>query len=403
MNTFYIPRNFLLLILLISTGLNIYSQGENKIWYFADHAGLDFNSGSPVALTDGQMPFTGGASTINNSQGELLFYSNGITVWNKNHEVMENGTGLQELNQWTQSLAVKQPQSQSIYYQFSACCSSLASSSIPYTQYAIIDMDLEGGLGAVTAKNNIIINPSSNMIGAVMHSNKMDVWIVGHANNSNTFYSFLLSSTGLSEPILSTTGHIYNTSPDKYDGRIKFSPDGRKIAASISRYDDLSAPGLEIFDFDNTTGQISNAIGLEQHHSLMPEFSPDNNKLYVTASHPDFMYHYLVHQFNLLAGSTQQIIDSRTEIFSTNVIPYMRTGIQLGPDGNIYVACSQDTYIDAILNPNALGEACNYTENHVYLGGASCGAHFPTFLQNYQPAFSYINTCFGEETTFHLD
>ncbi|WP_168196962.1 hypothetical protein [Flavobacterium alkalisoli] len=33
----------------------IYAQKEANIWYFGQHAGLDFNSGIPVPLLDGQI------------------------------------------------------------------------------------------------------------------------------------------------------------------------------------------------------------------------------------------------------------------------------------------------------------------------------------------------------------
>jgi hypothetical protein len=72
----------------------VFSQGEANIWYFGENAGLDFNSGSPVALTNGQLVTDEGCATISNSSGQLLFYTDGITIYNKNHVVMINGTGL---------------------------------------------------------------------------------------------------------------------------------------------------------------------------------------------------------------------------------------------------------------------------------------------------------------------
>jgi len=50
------------------------AQGEANIWYFGQNAGIDFNSGSPVALTNGQLVTDEGCATISNSSGQLLFY-----------------------------------------------------------------------------------------------------------------------------------------------------------------------------------------------------------------------------------------------------------------------------------------------------------------------------------------
>jgi hypothetical protein len=71
-----------------------FSQGEANIWYFGQNAGLDFNGGSPVALTNGQLATDEGCATISDTNGQLLFYTDGITVYNKNHSIMANGTGL---------------------------------------------------------------------------------------------------------------------------------------------------------------------------------------------------------------------------------------------------------------------------------------------------------------------
>src|SRR5687768_1932810 len=71
-----------------------FSQKEANIWFFGTNAGLDFNSGSPVAITGGMINTHEGCASVCDANGDLLFYSDGITVWNKNHQVMPNGSGL---------------------------------------------------------------------------------------------------------------------------------------------------------------------------------------------------------------------------------------------------------------------------------------------------------------------
>ena len=67
------------------------AQGESNIWYFGNGAGLDFNSGGPVALNNGSLFTTEGCATMSDKAGNLLFYTNGVTVWNAQHGVMSNG------------------------------------------------------------------------------------------------------------------------------------------------------------------------------------------------------------------------------------------------------------------------------------------------------------------------
>jgi hypothetical protein len=95
------------------------AQKEGNIWYFGQNAGLDFNSGSPVALTDGMLNSIEGCASICDANGDLLFYTDGMTVYNKNHGVMPNGTGLLGNSSSTQSaIIVKKPMSNNLYYIF---------------------------------------------------------------------------------------------------------------------------------------------------------------------------------------------------------------------------------------------------------------------------------------------
>ena len=63
----------------------VYAQNEGNIWYFGTNAGLDFNSGSPVMLSDGMLDTFEGCATISDNNGDLLFYTDGMLVYNKNH------------------------------------------------------------------------------------------------------------------------------------------------------------------------------------------------------------------------------------------------------------------------------------------------------------------------------
>lgn len=70
-----------------------FAQKQGNIWYFGDHAGLNFNSGNPIPLTNGatyndSYPHSEGTSVICDSAGSLLFYTNGQKIWNKNHIII---------------------------------------------------------------------------------------------------------------------------------------------------------------------------------------------------------------------------------------------------------------------------------------------------------------------------
>src|ERR1017187_4926253 len=73
-----------------------FSQGEWNNWYFGVNAAITFNSGSPIAIFGSALfQSAGGTSaTVSDSAGNLLFYSNGMQVWNKSNLVMPNGSGI---------------------------------------------------------------------------------------------------------------------------------------------------------------------------------------------------------------------------------------------------------------------------------------------------------------------
>src|ERR1051326_8915476 len=75
-------------------------------WYFGQKAGLDFNSGTPVPVLGSSMWATEGCTSISDSNGNLLFYTYGDTVWNKNHQPMPNGFGLFGHQNSTQSALI---------------------------------------------------------------------------------------------------------------------------------------------------------------------------------------------------------------------------------------------------------------------------------------------------------
>ena len=150
---------FFLLVFSFSCN-KLFAQGEANIWYFGGGAGLYFNSGTPIAITDGALKTMEGCATISTSSGSLLFYTDGDTVWNKQHHPMPNGTGLKGDQSSTQAaIIVPKPGSAGIYYVFTT--SSYDGSGIQECRYSEIDMSLSSGLGDVTTNKNILLSTPS--------------------------------------------------------------------------------------------------------------------------------------------------------------------------------------------------------------------------------------------------
>ena len=349
------------------------AQKENNIWYFGYGAGIDFNSGSPVALTNGSMFTTEGCASIADSAGNLLFYTDGVTVYNKVHSTMVNGNGLLGGNSSSESaIIVKQPGSSTLYYIFT----TPNQGAVDGLNYSIVDMSLQGGLGEVTTLNSLLHAPIGEKVCATRHANGTDYWIVAHEFATDAFYSFQFSSAGMNlVPVISNVGIIHNG----YHGYLKFTPDGTKIGLAVGETNNI-----ELFDFDRATGVVSNPITFPTiyNYPYGVEFSPDNSKFYICESGVGPTCG--IYQFDMLAGSPAAIIASGTLVSSTQ-FQYMGP-LQLGPDGKIYCARYQTNYVGCINDPNASGMACNYVDTAVYLmsGQSTFG------LPNQIPKFDFV-------------
>jgi len=384
---------FLILFLYCNVG---FAQGEANIWYFGKYAGLDFNSGSPVALTNGQLNTDEGCATLSNAAGQLLFYTDGITVYNRNHQIMANGTGLMGHPSSTQSATiVPLPGSPTLYYIFTIDAVGGANGF----RYSIVDLSLNGGLGAVTSNKNVLIyTPTCEKISIIKHANDVDFWVLTHGWGNNQFKAHLLTASGLnSTPITSSIGAVVNINigGGNAQGYMKIAPDGSKLALCHSTEMGI----VELFNFNNFTGVITNhqQIFAEPGELYGVEFSPNSEVLYISnvfLSSGNSLY-----QFDLNASN---ITNSKVVLYhGTEIYP---GALQLGPDGKIYVAQHTRNKLGRIGNPDQVGFACGFQVDAVDLGGKLSKGGLPTFNQSFffHPSIITENACVGQSTTFEL-
>ncbi|HAP00423.1 MAG TPA: hypothetical protein DCQ93_00725 [Bacteroidetes bacterium] len=408
-----------ILFIFLSTLCQAQKQANN--WYFGNKAGLNFNGANPVAIGTGQLNNQEGCSGFSDPHtGQLLFYTEGDTVWNRNNQVMPNGHWLGGCYSSTQgALAVPRPGSTSQYYIFTVGAWAGMDTSEGSFKLNLLDMTLDGGLGDVTVKNQTVLTPVCEKLTATLDCNGVDYWVVVHKWNSSDFYSYKLTNAGLSStPVISAIGsfHTDTTGGNGFEaiGAMKISPDGKKIA--LVTHTNFSR--MELFDFDNSTGIISNAV-IDSNYSFTGNtglyglsFSPDNSKLYVsivgngTQSIGNVPSEIL--QYDLSSGVASTIIASRTQIHSSTTD---RIGnLQLCTNGKIYVAKASSPKLDVIVNPNNNGLGCTYVANGIQQGNSQ-GQHFssfglPNFVELYNTPTEFkltYNGCGGTYTVSVLD
>lgn len=372
----------LLLLLLIIGQQFAQAQNQTAKWYFGATAGLDF-MGPPTILTNGMMNPWEGCASIADGAGALLFYTDGITVWNKTHAVMANGTGLNGNGSTTQSgVIVKQPGNTNIYFIFTEDAQAAPNG----LKYSIVDMNLAAGNGSVTAKNIPLFTPSDEKITAVRHCNGVDVWVVTHDWNSNNFRCFLVTTAGVGAPVNSAVGTIHNGSNANTIGQMKASPNGRKLGLAIH---DTPFNSFELYDFNNSTGVVSNPLilGNTFNWAYGCEFSPDGTKFY-GGKYGGGTYN--LYQWDICAGTPAAIIASK---FTVATMPAMPMSLQLAMNGKIYV-CRFSQQVDGVINsPNTLGAGCAYVDLGQSTAPKTNNLGLPNFITSFfktpPPPFTY--------------
>lgn len=390
-------KRYILFAIQVCLSQILFAQGQAGVWYFGQNAGLDFNVDPSVALLDGSLDTDEGCATVCNVQGDLLFYTDGVTVYNKNHAVMANGNNLDGNASATQSsIIVQQPGSSVRYYIFTvdAWQNNLQNG----LRYSIVDLSLNGGDGEVIEKNTVLFNNQvCEKVTAVKHANGSDFWIIMHRWDSRDFYAYQLSATGISTPVISTSGVRHSGDTKTAIGYMKTSTDGSKLAVAI-----YTQNRVELFDFNTTTGVVSNPIQLNNYDTPYGvEFSPSGDLLYIS-----LFLSGEVFQFDITSND-QATINSTAVLVGSG--SWLYGSLQLAPDNRIYLTkqgtsgTTGSLNLDVINDPDIQGVGCNFTADAKNLGGRRSFLGLPNFVTSiFTLSFAYDKNCIGDDTEFTI-
>jgi gliding motility-associated-like protein len=372
---------------------NIYAQKRNNVWAFGDSIGMNFNT-NPVS------PFKSKSSGVNPpyyissicaTDGNLLFYTDGISVWNKDN------SKLRKYNNWWPwsgnviPLITPYIADNSLYYIFGIDDEGPHDGNSFRLQYLTTQMYKPGDAGEVVYPRpsdansfyTTLLTNTSHVLAGTGHCNQIDTWITTHSPGA--LYSFLITAAGVN-PVPVITPVPENILPltrlNTLYGNIKFAANGERLIIP-----DNDNNKIVVFDFDNSTGKFSNpeVLSIPDGETLEDiEISADASKLYfgcyeVIAPEVKAEIHYL-YQMDLNAGSPAAIeqtlyslnLGDRTACFHACSIIH-RT-MQLGPDGRIYVSRRDqmglklvESSLAVIKDPSKPGINCHYTELGVEL------------------------------------
>ncbi len=411
-----IPWKFAsVLLLALFTTSNAQQPKYYQQWFFGDSVGLDFRQ-DPIQKTYGSLSsIEGSASICDPVTGDLLFYTNGESVWNRNHEVMPNGQGLFGHTSSTQSaLIVPLPGSDHIYYVFTADAGPYIG-TLRGISYSIVNLDLDFGFGNVTAKNQPLLKPATEKLVGVRHCNGEDFWIVAHELYTNRFVSWKLTANGITDTVYSAIGrsHDYNVSDAPSIGYLKASPNGRYLFSVL-----YTSNTGDLLEFDNETGQVL-AYVATLPATYGASFSPNNRYLY-TADSAKILLQYAVEP-----DSGTSVVFTRSVVAQIDGLHPENAGLagmQIGPDGKIYVAVNlrstlsvRNCSVGVIDNPDLPSASFNST---AFVYGTqhrpNVASGLPNCIDGYVGDFAYVSTaskarivgdtiiCFGGSTQLQV-
>jgi hypothetical protein len=346
-------RKFICCISLLIFSWPLAAQ-QNNTWIFGNHAAIDFNSGAATPFYNSEIDAYEGTAVASDNAGNLLFYSDGIKVWNKNNQLMPNGNGLGGGSSSTSVLLVQKPGSCSRFY----ICTTEDHTENGDLYYSEIDMCLDGGLGDVVPgqKAIFLITGMSEKLCAIKHSNGNDAWLISHKLNSSDYVVLPLTNSGFGNSVAYPAGSYLDY--NMQSGYLKANSSGTKLALGL-----LWSNVCEVVNFDPSTGVVSGAAtnygpAMTTNTSGLwygLEFSPNEQFLYATRAGFGGTLAYL-YQVDLTTGFTT--------LLSSSPIPvdYYYGALRLAPDGKIYMAKSSAADLGVINEPDIAGSGCNYVD-----------------------------------------
>ena len=390
-------KNIVSLLIFISVSINISAQLENSNWYFGNQAAINFNDGTtdPSALTDGVMSTEGGSASISDTDGNLLFYTNGINVWGADHKTIKNGTGLCGSTTVSQAvLIVPNPNEDNEYYIFTNQAQEPNSHGLNYSIVKLTEKDdddddddkdyeycnkkktkvrichngknticvsmsalqahLDHGdsIGScddddddkefeysVTSKNIPLLPYASEKLTAVYNQANNSYWVMSFAPDSDathndTFYSFKVDNNGINLAKKSTFTFL-PINEDNTGGQMKITTDLKNLGMVHNTQEIGRDGGLEgvesIFTFD--FDQASGSVSSIMLHSILKDQNSNSIEL-LSSSNNGF-----INVHNMLSGQNK----------STNIIA-SAYGFEFSPDGDKFYVSTKEQIDYDLLN-----------------------------------------------------
>jgi len=342
----------LLAVIAFTAGEQAHAQRRSWNWYFGSQAGVTFRNGIPETLTDGVIDTDEGCAVFSNpANGNLMFYTDGMTVWDANHRVMPNGTGLNGDFSTSQSAMIVQwpgtTDSFAIFTPAPITTTQLGSRCL-CLMYSVVDMSANGGFGDVVQKNVLLEEGVTEHLAATADCDEQGWWIIARRSSSSEFVSYHFTATGIAPvPTVSPAAAL----PAMRDvGQMHTSPDGRHLVITAQSGE------AHLWKVLRTTGEIHSGISLFDGElvgsTYGASFTRDSRNVYISASISGLQVGTVVYRFRLSSDKGDSIRATREFL---GLLPGSTkfAGMQLASDSNIYIGRPDQSVLARIFAPSS--------------------------------------------------
>jgi PKD domain/Secretion system C-terminal sorting domain len=392
--TFDFMRYILLLLQCMS--ISLCAQNHDYHWFMGYQGGTQSPAGDEFGniefdfkfknkplfqqILNSNMNFHNTNSSICDSVGNLVCYTNGVKLFDKNHHLAENGNNLvmpfnaDDYNFPQGALILPRPGTSDQYMQFSVERNQI-DPTIGWKLFChYINIDSTDNI-KVVQKRKLLVQDSLSygLLSAVKHANGRDWWILIPRYSSNIYYRILLSQDTITTDIFLVDEFTMSGL-----GQSCFSPDGSKCILALDLYLDQPAK-IYLYDFDRCTGTLYN-------QRIKEIDSPGANFGAGCAVSADSKYLYVFHtavtyQYDLTAPdifATETLVGEYDGFVSGWYGSYYMFG-QLGADGRIYVSSWVGTFhMHQINHPERAATDCQLI-NHSIASPVYLTAGIPSF------------------------
>ncbi len=377
-------------------GVNVKEYGlqdqRSNVWYFGNHAGIDFNPAPPVPLDDSAMDAPEGCAIICDRNGRTIFYTDGNDVFDRTHTLIATGIGGHPSSTQS-SIVFPVPGDETLYYIFTT--EAVNGGSTNMVRYSLFDLKLNGGIGDVVQQAMPLFARSTERITGVGQ------WLVIHESGNNSFRAYPITPGGIGQPVITAIGSDHPTTPlENNEGYMKAGPN-RLIAVA------LATPGgpnlLELFTLVDSSGVLTNyrRIDLNQATGQVygVEFSPGGNKVFATVARDGGNSHIFEYFLDSLGNPWfKQRITEAAELGA----------IQIGPDGTLYVAVNGtgSDFLGTIQANDDTTQFSSFTlAGFALLSATNSRLGLPNFIQQVSnatggPSIDVDGVCLGSPTRF---